>query len=277
MNALNVAVRNLCVVSIMAMSCLSGHALAQAFTNSFERSRIGILLGANEISLMNAVDVLIYDTEIMTEYTCTDIILRSEGLSFLVPAEPGTFDPRKSFPPRLGFYPLEDIDRRWAPWPRQDVRIGLLSYSWSQTRPDWPPGYVGRFDRSDGASSFIIGLKVEHADGVHYGWLHMTRPAAGVTNLFEFESYAIHPVPDEPIQAGVEPPAPALTAEPGDPGSGTAFILRWPAGYSDNAGYRLESTEDLAPPVEWQLVEAYSGEHLVPVGMENRFYRLRSP
>ncbi len=250
---------------------------SQAYTEPFGLEELNISFGDMQIALPTRVDVWTYVTPMMTEYTCRQRLARPDPVEFLVPALPGTFDPGQGFPRRVAFLPLETIDGRWALWPRSEVAIGLVGYTWSQTRPDWPPGFASDLDMTGGKDSFLIGFRVAHSDGNHHGWLRMTRPAVTVTNFFKFDSYAIHPVPGEPIRAGVEPPVPVLTAHPGDPAQGTAFVLRWPAGYSDNAGYQLETAVDLTPPTEWELVPSYPGEYPVPVGTEDRFFRLKSP
>lgn len=268
---------SLVAVVVFIVSCGAGRMIGQAFTETVEREQYQVLIGEDAVVLSTRVRVTVYEGDEMTQYTCREEIIKPSGLEFLVPAWPGSFDPVSGFPVRATFLPAEPVDSRWALWPNQNPVVPLLSYSWNQTRPDWPPGYSPRFDTSQGRTTFLFGLRLTHTDGIHFGWLRMTRPSTAITNLFEFDSHAIHPLPNEPIRAGMEPPAPVLSAEPGDPESGTAFILRWAAGYSDNAGYRLEAADDLTPPVEWQSVDSYAGEHLVPVGTENRFYRLRSP
>lgn len=242
-----------------------------------------ILLGDTRHVLASGVRVAPYIVESFSQYSCSQTLSSTAAFEFLVPALPGSFDPRQGSPQTYAFPPLGEIDGRWAAWPRQigptagERTIGIFSYKWFLSHPDLPIVYGPNYDRSGGTSSILIGFRITHTDGRHHGWLRMTRDAITVTNLFAFDSYAIHPVPDEPIQAGVEPPPPILEADVGGAGSETGLVLRWAPGYSDNAGYRLESTGDLTPPVEWQWVESYSGEHRPPEGAEHRFYRLRKP
>lgn len=265
------------LLALLLITGIRSELTAQAYTNDVDLDSFTLTIGTTGAVVSRSVRVSIYDTEIMTEYTCTEILLRPSPVTFLVPALPGTFDPGRDLPAGMAFRSAEPVDSAWAPWPRQEKRIGLTAYTWNQTRPDWPPSYYSTFDMTGGQSSFLIGFRITHTDGNHYGWLHLTRPAVTATNLFEFDSYAIHPVPEEPIRAGLPPPSPELTVHPGDALAGTAFVLRWPPGYSDNAGYRLESAESLDPDAEWIPVEGASGQHPVPAGITNRFFRLRGP
>ena len=142
------------------------------------------------------------------------------------------------------------------------------------------PG-VGVFEctRQDGGESLnqftdaLLGLRLNLDDGPHYGWIRFTRPDTEPSTPFTVAGYNYHPLPNEPIGAGLPPTPPPVTPT-FDATEGT-LSLNWDARFP---GLVLEATESLTEPVEWKPVPDPSGPPAVlPVPEGDRFYRLRNP
>jgi hypothetical protein len=125
------------------------------------------------------------------------------------------------------------------------------------------PGSFWRTERS-----LLIGCRVVGEDGVHFGWMRLTRPDLNFTTPFDVESFDWNPLPGEPIKAGQPPEiplAPEITEE--------GLRLRWPAVL---ATWMLEYADSLDAEAEWIAIpEAANGEIVLPIPETARFYRLR--
>jgi hypothetical protein len=122
------------------------------------------------------------------------------------------------------------------------------------------------------AHSLLLGFRVDGDQGPNYGWLQLDRLSGSPTNAFRLSSYNYHPLPNEPIGAGLPPtPPPVTTAY--DAAAGT-LSLNWDARFP---GLVLEATESLTEPVEWKPVpDASAPPAVLPVPEGDRFYRLRT-
>jgi hypothetical protein len=119
---------------------------------------------------------------------------------------------------------------------------------------------------------FFLGVRVHRADGPHYGWVHVRRPA---TNAVDPEvmilAAAVHPAPNAPVRTGVIPPQPVVNTTV----DGGAVVFTW---HADYATFRLETTASLDDPVTWLPVDTGGAvRHVLTLGTGNQFFRLVPP
>lgn len=140
----------------------------------------------------------------------------------------------------------------------------VLQYNWSFGKGNLIIVYPLGPQPFPSQTSILIGFKRQHpsGEGMQYGWFRLTRetadlkmaydPASGREHQTSFlpAGFAVHPIPDQPIRAGMPPELPQLVPEwvPGEPGEGNRVRVRWPAGLK---GVHLERTDSLEAPVLW--------------------------
>jgi len=140
----------------------------------------------------------------------------------------------------------------------------VLQYNWSFGRGNVITVYPLGPQPFPSQTSILIGFKRQHpsGDGMQYGWFRLTRetadlkmaydPATGREHQTSFlpAGFAVHPIPDQPIRAGMPPELPQLVPEwvSGEPGEGNRVRVRWPAGLK---GVHLERADSLEAPVLW--------------------------
>jgi hypothetical protein len=129
-----------------------------------------------------------------------------------------------------------------------------------------------------GLTNAYFAFRQLQADGFHYGWYQVQRSAPNGYVPWYIVNVAVHPVADEPIQAGMPPPQPvieahAMAAVP--PETDSTVRLTWPNAYRN---YRLEQASTLEPPILWEPVDlAGTNQVSLPLGGSNVFYRLSPP
>jgi hypothetical protein len=151
--------------------------------------------------------------------------------------------------------------------------IGLSNYLSEEVAPGvFSCRYRAGFENFNSLSDALVGLRLNLDDGPHYGWIRFTRPDTEPSTPFTVAGYNYHPLPNEPIGAGLPPTPPPVTTTY-DEAAGT-LSLNWDARFP---GLVLEATESLTEPVEWKPVPDASGPPAVlPVPEGDRFYRLRT-
>jgi hypothetical protein len=116
------------------------------------------------------------------------------------------------------------------------------------------------------------------ADGFHYGWYQVQRSAPNGYVPWYLVNAAVHPVVDEPIQAGLPPPQPVIEAHVTaavPPETDPGVRLTWPHAYRN---YRLERAVALESPILWEPVDLVGTNQVsLPLGGSNVFYRLSPP
>lgn len=166
-------------------------------------------------------------------------------------------------------------------------RYQLLAYNWEV---QFPGNYLSASANREPLPNLrevYIGFRRLYQGGWQYGWVHMQRevtraedmigPGGGTRNYaFRPAGFAIHPVPDRPIRAGMEPDLPSLATElvTLEGGVGQGIRVSWPA---DWPGMVLEFASELAHSTEWQPVAGVEGSQaLVELPEEGQvFFRLR--
>jgi hypothetical protein len=92
----------------------------------------------------------------------------------------------------------------------------------------------------------LAAVRLKSPDGMHYGWLKFTRECPYYYLPFQLDSFALHPVPEAPIRAGVVPtPDLSITRNTDQ------LKLSWHPAWRE---YRLESSPSLEPNGMWSLV-----------------------
>jgi hypothetical protein len=129
-----------------------------------------------------------------------------------------------------------------------------------------------------GLTNAYFAFRQLQADGFHYGWYQVQRSAPTGYVPWRLVDVAVHPVADEPIQAGLPPPQPVIEAHVTaavPPETDPSVRLIWPHAYRN---YRLERASALEAPIVWEPVDL-SGTNQVslPAGGSNVFYRLSPP
>lgn len=93
----------------------------------------------------------------------------------------------------------------------------------------------------------LAAVRLKSADGMHYGWLKFTRDCPYYYLPFQLDSFALHPVPEAPIRAGVIPtPDLSITRNVDE------LQLSWHPAWRQ---YRLESATSLEPTAPWNPIE----------------------
>lgn len=152
--------------------------------------------------------------------------------------------------------------------PVETYGVPLLHYR-SIMKADWEYSTVQAAFESEG--ELFLGLKLSLVSGVHYGWVHFIRPLVNSYTQFDLMDYAFHPVPDEPINAGDQPPLPPIQTQFNPNGLNFTWDSRW-------GSLVLESSTNLVPPVAWEtLMEGNGGPVTIETADNQRFYRLRLP
>lgn len=93
----------------------------------------------------------------------------------------------------------------------------------------------------------LAAVRLKSSDGMHYGWLKFTRECPYYYLPFQLDSFALHPVPNAPIRAGVVPTPDLSITRTGD-----QLQLSWHPAWRQ---YRLESAPSLDPSATWSPVE----------------------
>jgi hypothetical protein len=92
------------------------------------------------------------------------------------------------------------------------IVIGAYVQLWI---PDGPWTYQELFKDDPGnfwrtERSLLIGCRISADDGLHHGWIRLTRPDTLFTTPFDVESFDWNPLPGEPIKAGQPPEIPLV-------------------------------------------------------------------
>lgn len=153
------------------------------------------------------------------------------------------------------------------------VTLFLIAYGWLPWDPfsDSPVDYAGEFRYQISA---IIGAKYTDPETgeVTLGWFRFSRPSLEPGTAFTLESWAYHPIPNEPIRAGEPPDLPEPAFAWGDEG----VTVSWP----EKAWMlRLEMAPSLTPPVSWQPVDTggLTSVTLPPTEGAEQYFRLVAP
>jgi hypothetical protein len=129
-----------------------------------------------------------------------------------------------------------------------------------------------------GLTNAYFAFRQLQADGFHYGWYQVQRSAPNGYVPWYLVNAAVHPVPDEPIQAGLPPPQPVIEAHVTAaiaPETDASVRLTWPNAYRN---YRLERASALEAPILWEPVDLVGTNQVsIPLGGSNLFYRLSPP
>jgi len=121
-------------------------------------------------------------------------------------------------------------------------------------------------------TNLLIGCKLYSEDGVHYGWIRLTRPDRNFLTQYDVATHDWNPLPGEPIRAGLPPEIPLASEAVAE-----GISVRWPVAIG-LATWVLESSDSLGPDAEWvPIPEAANGEILLEPPESMRFYRLRRP
>ncbi len=107
------------------------------------------------------------------------------------------------------------------------------------------------------------------------GWFKFSRTNTAPGTVFSLESWAYHPIPNEPIRAGFPPELPEPHFAFGGENHETIDVS-WPA---KAAMLRLETTDNLTPPVQWKPVETDGATTVTLAASEAQgaFFRLVAP
>lgn len=117
-----------------------------------------------------------------------------------------------------------------------------------------------------------MGCRFMTEDGVHLGWVQLTRADRDYLTQYDIVGHDWNPIPGAPIEAGL-PPAIPLHSELAAEG----LRVRWPA-VVGLANWILEVSDSLGTEAEWRSVsEAANGEVLLDPPESTRFFRLRRP
>jgi len=122
----------------------------------------------------------------------------------------------------------------------------------------------------------IIGVKYRDQDSgdLTFGWFRYRRDEAGPTSSYALGEWMYHPIPNEPIRAGLPPDLP----EPSFAWTEEGLQVSWP---ESARMLILEMTSSLMPPVRWTPV-ASGGSTVItlPLDAEEQgsiFFRLVAP
>jgi hypothetical protein len=129
-----------------------------------------------------------------------------------------------------------------------------------------------------GLTNAYFAFRQLQADGFHYGWYQVQRSVPSNYQPWRLVDVAVHPVADEPIQAGLPPPQPVIEAHVAaavPPETDPSVRLIWPNAYRN---YRLERAVALESPILWEPVDLVGTNQVsLPLGGSNVFYRLSPP
>lgn len=117
-------------------------------------------------------------------------------------------------------------------------------------------------------------MKLDAAEGAHYGWIRFQRPDLAPGRPYQLTDYAVNPLPEAPILAGVYPPGPPLeVAFVAEPGSDPRLQIGWPVQLGSSA-FTLEWSPSLTEP-DWKPMEGVVNQHVtLQVGVGDAFFRL---
>ncbi len=150
--------------------------------------------------------------------------------------------------------------------------LSLVSYSW---RIQYPGNIItvspGR-DYFTNQTEIVLGFSRGHPGPVQYGWIRMRREVTRAQDMFDNQTpekfyvfqpvdYAIHPIAEQPIRAGLPPELPSMMSSVETAEDGSSVIrISWPAGLY---GMRLETTYALESPTQWTPVLDVTGNEAV--------------
>ncbi|MBN9693689.1 MAG: hypothetical protein J0M24_25880, partial [Verrucomicrobia bacterium] len=126
-------------------------------------------------------------------------------------------------------------------------------------------------------TSMLIGFRSDLEDGRHYGWLKFSRPDTLFARPFTLDAWDWNPVPDLPIPAGLPPQIPLAGVVAKNESDQPVLRLSWPQAVS---AWTLESSTNLAPPIQWEYYPTGGAGVDVPLpaeGEPQRYFRLRKP
>ena len=126
-------------------------------------------------------------------------------------------------------------------------------------------------------TSLLIGFRADLEDGRHYGWLKFSRPDTLFARPFTLDAWDWNPVPDLPIPAGLPPVIPLAGVVAKNESDQPVLRLSWPQAVS---AWTLESSTNLAPPIQWEYYPTGGPGVDVPLtseGEPQRYFRLRKP
>lgn len=166
------------------------------------------------------------------------------------------------------------------------ARVRLVSYYWQVNYPGNHLSAEPSRDYFQNQARIFVGFSRLYQGGWHYGWVHMEREVTRVEDMllstgetkdyiFRPKGFAVHPIPDRPIRAGMEPDLPVLSTELTTlEGGGQGIRVSWPTGWP---GMVLEYASDLSPSMEWRPVEGVVGSGALMELPEDGqlFFRLR--
>lgn len=172
------------------------------------------------------------------------------------------------------------------PLPASPPRVRLLAYNWKAQQPGNFLSAYSIFENYPNQTNILVGFVGQFAAGRQYGWVRMERQVSDVSQMiapdgsisryaFQPTAFALHPIPDRPIRAGMPPELPVLdssrvTLDGGVPG----IRIAWPSGWP---GMVLEYASELANPTVWQPVPDVVGtDATLPLPEDGQlFFRLR--
>jgi len=172
-----------------------------------------------------------------TDYFVT-VTLQSEFIG--PPKKPVRLEPNQFIDPST-FVPYRR--EPWMSW------LAVYGNVWNNLCEDQGGECYGYSDDGGEFRNLTVGLaavRFKAADGMHYGWLKFTRECPYYYLPFQLDSFALHPVPNAPIRAGVEPTPDLSITRTGD-----QLQLSWHAAWRE---YRLESSPSLEPNGTWSPV-----------------------
>lgn len=128
------------------------------------------------------------------------------------------------------------------PYKTYDISLlrfqALKAEGWRFT-PGAPTGF-------DSRTNVIFGIRALLDDGVHYGWIQLTRSVNQIDVPFRVSDAKFHPVAGSEVRAGESPPLPEIFSSFTDTGIKFEWDSRW-------AGLTIESTTNLTSPISWIL------------------------
>ncbi len=160
--------------------------------------------------------------------------------------------------------------------------VALGSYTWRVRYPGNVIFLQPGNEYFPNQTEILLGFSRGHPGPVQYGWIRMRRDVTRAQDIigpdgkerfyvFQPVDYAIHPIAEQPIRAGMVPEFPNLSSvvETGEDGS-TMIRIGWPAGWN---GMRLETTYALEDPTVWTPVLDVTGNEAVfPLPEDGELY-----
>ena len=149
----------------------------------------------------------------------------------------------------------------------------VYGYHWYPGAPptgfDYTTKIVPSPQAFDREMDITLAFRWKSDEGKHYGWVRLTRPDTEPLTLFAVQAWAIHPFPDEPIEAGL-PPRPWMHYQVTENGIEISWNPAW-----NSLGFELETTASITSPVVWEkAVNIDSNPAQITTQDQQRYYRL---